>query len=140
MARFGAVKVGLTVRNATQPTYGEGAAAVRLDRQARAGISVTGPGRGGLASLTLAFDADLTRTPGVFGDERHVAGGLEAWLLGRRLGLRAGVNANTVGDTRTWVSGGASVALRQGFYFEGTVIGGGSDTPRGWGSDLRVTF
>ncbi len=140
MATFGAIRLGLTVRNATQPTFGKDANQVTLDRQARAGISVSGPDRGVLDRLTVAFDADLTRTTTAVGDERRVAGGIEAWLFGRRVGVRGGVSGDTIGDTQGAISGGLSLALRSGLYVEGMVTGGSDVTRRGWGSDLRLTF
>ena len=48
------------------------------------------------AEITAAIDADLTTTPTAAGDERHLAGGVEAWLANRSVGLRAGVGTNTI--------------------------------------------
>ncbi|MGE5244921.1 MAG: conjugal transfer protein TraF [Betaproteobacteria bacterium] len=140
MATFGHVRLGLTVRNLRQPGFGEGADRVRLDRQARAGVSVSGPGRGALGALTVDVDADLTRSATVLGDERRLAGGVEAWLFGRRVSVRGGVSGSTIGASRRTTSGGLSLALRSGFYVEGMVVGGNDRARRGWGADLRVTY
>jgi hypothetical protein len=90
--------------------------------------------------VTLSADADLTKVTTIDGDERHVAGGLEVWLAQRRIGLRAGVSGNTVGETRTSPSVGASLALKSGTYLEGALTTGSDQARKGWGADLRVTF
>lgn len=140
MVTFGALRLGLTVRNVRQPRFGDAGERVRLDRQARAGVSVSVPGRGPLGALTLDVDADLRRAATVLGDERRVAGGAEAWLFGRRVGVRGGLSGSTIGAARTAVSGGLSLALRSRLYVEGMLAGGSDAARRGWGTDLRVTF
>jgi hypothetical protein len=140
MAVFGAARFGLAIRNVTAPEVGNGAAAVVLARQARAGLSLTAAGIGRADSVTLAFDADLTRTTTAVGGERHVSGGIEAWMLTRRIGLRGGLSANTAGGARPVVAGGASVALRSGMYLDGEATVGADQARRGWGVGLRVTF
>ena len=140
MAVFGAARFGLAVRNVTAPEVGDGAAAVVLARQARAGVSLTAAGIGRAEGVTVAFDADLTKTTTAVGDERHVSGGIEAWMLRRRIGLRGGLSANTAGDARPVVAGGASLALRSGMYVDGEATVGTDQARRGWGLGLRVTF
>lgn len=140
MAVLGRARFGLMVRNVTEPEFGTGNDAFTLRRQARAGAAVTTGSRGVIGTATLAVDADLSRSQTVFGDERRVAVGGEGWTLGRRIGLRAGVSVNTLGDTRTALSGGASVALRKGLYADGQLTGGSDEERRGWGAGLRVTF
>jgi hypothetical protein len=90
--------------------------------------------------VSLDFDADLTKTTTSAGDERHVAGGIELLLANRRLGLRGGVSANTLGDSRVAPSGGASLAIRSGTFIDGALTGGSDPARKGWGIDLRVTF
>ena len=140
MASFGRARLGLTVRNLKEPSFGSGADAFTLRRHARIGAAMTSGSRGVIGSATLAFDADLTRTTTVLGDERHVAAGAEAWTTGRTLGIRAGVSANTIGSPRTAFSGGASAAVKKGMYADAHVTGGADDSRRGWGAALRVTF
>ena len=140
MVSFGLARFGLAVRNATAPRFGSGAAAVVLDRQARAGVALTFGGNGPTGRVTLALDADLTRTTTAVGAERHLAGGVEAWTLGRRLGLRGGLRADTAGDARPVIAGGASVALRPAIYVDGEATVGADQARRGWGLALRVTF
>ena len=140
MAALGVARFGFAVRNVTAPEFGSGAVAVALDRQARAGVALIFPGSGRTGRLTLALDADLVRTAMESGAERHVAGGIEAWTAGRRLGLRGGLSANTVGDARLVAAAGASVALRRAMYIDGEATGGSDQARRGWGLALRVTF
>jgi hypothetical protein len=139
MAAFDALRLALVVKHVTEPSFASGGLQTELSRQARAGVSVTGGG-GAVPHLTVAFDADLLRTPMATGDVRHIAAGAEAWLAGRRIGVRGGVTANTVGDARPSGSLGASGALRQGMYVDAQVTGGSDRSLKGWGVALRVTY
>ena len=140
MATIGRARIGLTVHNVTQPAFGSGADAFTLRRQARIGAALSSGTRGMIGSATLAFDADLTRTQTVLGDERHVAAGAEVWTSARTFGVRGGISANTIGSPRTGFSGGLSAALKKGMYADGQVTGGSDESRRGWGVALRVTF
>jgi hypothetical protein len=140
VAVFGAARFGLVMRNVTAPEVGSGAAAIVLARQARAGVSLTSAGIGPTDNMTLALDADLTRTTTAVGDERHVAAGIEAWTLNRRIGLRGGLSANTAGDARPVIAGGASIALRSAMYIDVEATVGKDQSRRGWGLGFRVTF
>ena len=140
MAASGIARVGVAIRNVTAPAFGRGGAAVALPRQVRAGIALLLAGSRQSDGVTLALDADLATTSTAAGDERHVAGGVETWMLGRRVGLRGGVSASTVGAVRLVAAGGASVALRRALYVDGEVTGGSDETRRGWGLALRVAF
>jgi hypothetical protein len=140
MAVFGAARFGLAVRNVTAPEVGSGAAEIVLARQARAGVSLTYAGIGRTDNVTVALDADLTRARTAVGDERHVSGGVEAWVFQRRVGLRGGLSASTAGGARPVVAGGASVALLSALYVDGEVTVGKDEARRGWGLGLRVTF
>jgi len=141
MAVFGRTRVGLMVRNVTEPEFGSGLEAIKLHRHARAGAAISSGTRGVIGEATVAVDADLVKTPAVGGDERRVAAGGELWLLSRRVGLRGGVSASTIGTRRAAPSAGASVALRPATFVDAEVTGGGPDEGRrGWGVALRVTF
>jgi hypothetical protein len=144
MVTFGMARIGLSVRNVTEPTFGEGADALALQRQARAGFALsTGP-RGVIGTGAVAVDADLTTTVTVFGEQRRVAVGGELWTAQRVLGVRGGVSRNFVGSEETALSGGASVAFRRRrsltSYVDGQVTGGSGETPRSWSVGLRLTF
>jgi len=140
MAAFGGVRLGLAVHNVTAPEIGSGDAVVELPRQARAGVSLTSAGLGGTDNLIVALDADLTRTPTAVGDERHVAGGAEAWMFRRRIGLRGGLSWSTVGDARLAYAAGGSVALLRWLYLDGEATIGNDQARQGWGLGARVTF
>jgi len=134
------VRVGVSVKHLREPTFGDGADQFTLQRQARAGVAFLGGGTGGGAAITVAADADLTRTTTPFGEVRHVATGVEAWLLGRRLGLRGGLSANTVGETSTATSGGLSLGLQSGLFLDAPVTLGPDRSRQGWATAVRVTF
>lgn len=140
MASGGGGRLGLTVRHLTEPSFGSGADGFVLTRQVRAGAALVGRGRGPVGDLVLAFDADLTKTPTAFGDVRHAAAGAEAWVLGRRVGVRAGVSASTIGDANLSPSGGLSLGVRRGLYLDGGITGGSDQARRGWVVGLRATF
>ncbi len=140
MANFGRVRLGLTVRNLFEPNFGEGADAFKLKRQARVGFAVLSVPHGALQGFTAAVDADLTTTPTVMGDVRHVAAGVEGWLAKRRVGLRGGVSGETVGAVRAAGSAGVSVALKSGVFVEVSGTGGSDAARRGWAAGARVTF
>ena len=144
MVTFGMARIGLSVRNVTEPTFGEGAEALALKRQARAGFALsTGP-RGVIGTGAVAVDADLTTTVTAFGEQQRVAVGGEVWTTQRALGLRGGVSRNLVGTEETSLSGGASVAFRRQrsltSYVDGQVTGGSDETPRSWSVGVRLTF
>lgn len=135
LASFGRARVGLGVRNVTVPEFDDG---LRLRRQVRAGTSFQAGS--GARSVTLAVDADLTKTAMVTGDERHVAVGGETWTPSRRVRLRGGLSVNTVGERRPSASGGASVGMGSGAYVDGHVTRGSDAGRTGWGLSFRVTF
>jgi F plasmid transfer operon protein TraF len=133
-------RAGLTVRNLTTPEFGEGNARFELKRQVRTGIAVLGRWPGFVQALTLAADADLTRSTTPFGDVRHVAFGGEAWLAKSRVGLRGGVAANTIGERRTTTSTGVSVKTISLLYIDAATTFGTDESVRGWSTTARITF
>ena len=135
MASFGRMRVGLAIKHVREPKFGEGANRLVLRRQVRAGVAIVARG-----TVTVAADADLTRTATAFGDARHVAAGAEAWLLRRRIGLRGGVSANTVGETGASGSTGVSLAVRSGTYIDAALTAGSDRSREGWNLGLRVAF
>jgi len=134
------LRFGVTLRNATQPTFDSGVNAWTLERQARAGVALTTGTRGAIGSVTVAVDADLTKAATVLGEERRVAGGAEIWTTTKRLGVRGGVNVSTIGERSAAGSAGLSVALRSKTYVDLQTTGGSDKARKGWGIALRVTF
>jgi hypothetical protein len=135
MAVWGAMRLGLMVRNVTEPTFGTGSDSMTLKREVRAGVAAM-PAR----NMTLTFDADLTTNATAAGDERQAAAGVEVWSPHRRFGVRGGLSANTVGSARRSESAGVSLALRQGTYLDAAATVGADSSRHGWGIDLRVTY
>lgn len=140
MAVAGEVRLGLTVRNLTEPEFGSGSDTVTLRRHARGGIAWLSGAHGALGTVTVSADADLTTQVTALGDERRVAAGIEASTLGRRVSARGGVGASTVGSRRTSVSAGLSAAIQRGTYVDVAVTSGPDQARAGWGLALRVTF
>jgi hypothetical protein len=141
MAAFRRVRLGLMVRNLTEPDFGSGAGAFTLRRHARAGGAFTTAPRGVIGSATVSVDADLTTMATAAGDERRVAVGAEVWTPRRAFGVRGGASRSTTGAERSVFTGGASASLRASLFVDAQVTGGGTDKGRrGWGLALRVTF
>lgn len=137
LARFGRIRLGLMVRNATEITFAEGEQReVVLDRHFRAGVALSSR-----SNLTIvATDVDVTTTMLPTGEERRAAAGVETWSKTRRYGFRGGVSLNTLDREQIAVSGGVSAAVRSGTYVDVSATGGSDDSRRGWGFALRVTF
>lgn len=133
-------RAGVVVRNAREPTFGEGDAAFTLRRQVRAGAAWSSAASTAYGGAAVAFDADLRVLPTALGDERRVAVGGELWTKRRVIGARAGVSGSTVGERRAAYSGGVSLALRNGVFGEGQLTGGSDSLRKGWSLGLRVTF
>jgi hypothetical protein len=140
MATFGRFRAGANVRNLVSGTFGVGSDAVELTRQARAGVAVTSSSRGAIDSVTVSADVDLTTAPVAGREERHIAGGAEAWLRGRRLAVRGGAGANVVSGegTEAYGSFGVTVSPVHRWFVDGAALWGLNGDR--WGIDLRVTF
>jgi hypothetical protein len=140
MASFGHVRVGLAVKNVTEPAFGDAGNRLALERQARVGLAVLSVAHGAFQGITASADADLTTTKTVVGDVRHVAGGIEGWLANGRLGVRGGVSANTVGDARPAASAGVSVSITRAFRVNASRTQGSDRSVTGWSSSVSVAF
>jgi hypothetical protein len=137
MATTTLVRAGLTVRNVLEPEFdaAEGQA-LRLDRQARAGVALLLTER-----WTAAADVDLTRNRGPYGDVRTLALGAEGRLSMRAI-ARAGVRLNTAGDAgRTPVATfGGSYAAFGSLLVDAHFSAGSDHGFGGWGVAGRVVF
>jgi hypothetical protein len=140
MVRAGLVKVGVAARNLRSPEFGDGNGRLELKRRVRAGVSVSVPLRRIVNAVTVAADADVTTNESPFGEDRQVAVGAEAWLLGSHVGVRGGLTARTAGSAPRSLSGGVSVTLARGVFLDGFIVGGDDTGRTGWGSDLRLTY
>ncbi len=139
LAMAGHFKAGVSARNIREPTLGEGANAVTLKRQVRAGAAVT-TSVGPKLAATLAFDADVLEVPSATGNERRMAVGGELWVWNHLVGVRGGFSGSTLGDARTSTSFGGSFMVHRGLFIEGELTQGSDMTRRGWGTAFRVTF
>ena len=140
MAYAGRFRLGLVVRNVTEPTFGseDDPVSQTLSRHARVGVA-WGNRWTGISSTIVAFDADLTDVIGTDGERRDVAAGVEHWFGRRVVGVRGGVRTSTIGDSRAVVSGGASVAVRAGTYVDASFARGKAETSA-WGVGVRLTY
>jgi hypothetical protein len=139
LATAGPVRLGLTVRNVTEPEFqSEAGQVLRLPRQARAGLAFRP-----LGDWILAADVDLLKMPGPFGEARDVALGAET-RLGRRAFVRGGVRFNTLGDSplgrATSSSIGGSFAIKGSVLVDAQVTGGSERSNRGWGIAARFIY
>jgi hypothetical protein len=139
IGRAGHVRVGMTAKNLAEPGFGAAPDRISLGRQVRVGAAWTSD-PAGPSLLALTMDADLTRTGTIDGDERHVAAGTEIWAPNRRLAIRGGVSANTIGAARVSGSAGMSLAIGRGAYVDGQLTRGADDARRGWSLGLRAAF
>ena len=140
LATSGSLRAGVTLRNLTEPDFetARDGRALRLDRQARAGVALVV-----IRGWTIAADADLLKTRGPFGDTRDVAFGTEG-RINRRAFLRGGFRFNTRGGTSRWreasVSAGGSYAVRASFLVDAQVTTGSERSARGWGIGGRFVY
>jgi hypothetical protein len=138
MASRGGLKVGLTVRNLTQPEFRTAGTvetgALSLRRQARAGIAIT-PGEG----WVVAADLDLSRTRSPLGDVRNFAAGSER-RVGRKAFVRGGLRMNAAGPRDPVVAAGGSYAVMGSLLLDAQVTGGSDRAQRGWGVSARFVY
>lgn len=143
MALIERVRLGVSVKHVNEPAFGDGGSRFVLARQARVGFAFSTAAlstglRGTADSLTVAIDADLTKTATAFGDARHLAAGVEVSLLGQHLALRGGASTNTVGDVGSSASVGLSLALQSGVYLDGAATFGSDRSRKAWAIGLRL--
>jgi hypothetical protein len=139
LARLGHLRLGGTVKNITKPSFGD-ADTLTLPRQFRVGAAWFTQKTGGTRGVVVAGDADLTTTPTVVGDVRHVAGGVEAWLGQGRVGLRGGVSGNTTGAARPAASAGFSIGLTKSVHVNAARTWGRDNSLTGWGASVSATY
>jgi hypothetical protein len=140
MADAGAVRLGLVVKNATEPEFqNSSSGALTFERQVRLGLAIDAE-KGGGVPLTVAVDADLRTIPTTSGDRRNLALGVEQWFGGRRVAVRGGGRFNLTGSKERTATAGASVNVRPGLFLDGYLVRGGSTDDRGWGVASRVSF
>lgn len=146
IAVSGPLRLGAVVRNVREPeffTSADGpdalATGMRLPRQVRLGAAFDGAAVGSVP-LTVAFDADVRTYLTTSGERRMIALGVEQWILGRRVGLRAGGRVNTRGARERVATAGLTVAAGGGLFLDGFAVRGGTEEERGWGLATRISF
>jgi F plasmid transfer operon, TraF, protein len=138
LAGAGRVRVGLVARNLAAPTFESAGESITVDRQVRIGAA-WGDGWPGIPRLIVSIDADLTRVDRPGGERRDIAVGAERWFRGQRIGVRGGLRASTVEETRPVASAGASYAVRNGVFID-VYAAAGREADRRWGIAGRLSY
>ena len=136
MASVGKLKAGVTLRNASEPSFDTpDGKPLRLDRQARAGVSFVP-----VAGWIVAADSDILEMEGPYGPSRRLAAGTEG-RLHRRATVRGGFSLNTAdGDRARSYSVGGSFAATASVFFDFQYTGGSDRAPQGWGVAARFAY
>ena len=140
MAAFGVVRFGVTIRDVRGPTFGSGTEAIELERRARAGAAVVAEGRGALTGLVIAVDGDLNAAHVGGREEQEVAGGVETWWLGRRIGVRGGGGTNTAAGGGSFGAFGVTVVPYPGINLDGAVTRGTDSARDRWSFGIRLVY
>ena len=136
MAGGGRLKLGLTVRNLTEPSFTVTGTSdsVRLHRQARAGIAVSFA-----EGWAAASDFDLTKNGPDEAPVRSFAAGTEGRLT-KKVFVRSGFRMSTTGDARPSVSAGGTYAVLSAVLIDGHGTWGSDNADRGWGIAARIVY
>ena len=136
LADLGKVRLGLVARNLVAPEFATSSGArLGMERTVRAGVA--GRPREG---LTVAVDADLTRTTQGLAERRDLALGVEWTAVSDRLALRGGGRFSTVGDVQPVAAAGISLGLPAGLWVDVHGSRGATDADRSWGLAGRIGF
>jgi hypothetical protein len=136
MAGGGRLKLGLTVRNLTEPSFAITGTSdtIRLHRQARAGVAVSFA-----EGWSAASDFDLTTNGPPEAPVRSFAAGTEGRLTGK-IFVRSGFRLSTIGKARPSLSAGGSYAVMSSILIDGHATWGGENADHGWGIAARVVY
>ena len=136
------MRFGVTGRNLREPEFEMDGGTVRMARQVRVGAALAPRSlpTGVHGPFSLAFDADLTRTPGPHGDLRRAAAGGEYWLLKGWVGIRGGIRWSTLDASETAFSGGFSIRLPRSVHVDGQLTNGDALEQAEWNVGVRITF
>jgi hypothetical protein len=136
MAGGGRLKLGLTVRNLTQPSFPVTGTSdsLRLQRQARAGVAVSVA-----EGWAVAGDFDLTKNGPSDAPIRAFATGTEGRLT-RKIFVRSGFRFSTVGKSRPSLSAGGSYSVLSSVWIDGQATWGADNADHGWGIAARVLY
>jgi hypothetical protein len=99
MLVVGRLRVGAAARNLAEASFDTpGGERLRLQRQVRVGVAAGAEPGDRQRAWQVAADADLMAVDGPDGQRRALALGAERWWARRRFAVRAGAQAQTVGD------------------------------------------
>jgi hypothetical protein len=136
MAAVGRVKVGLTVRNVSEPDFAtrSGNRELTLRRHARVGVALTL-----VEGWAVAADLDLTRADTPSGRVRTFAAGTEA-KISRKALVRGGLRLNSTGAGGAAVAAGASYSILGPVLVDAHLTTGSDRAQRGWGIAARLVY
>lgn len=136
MAGGGRLKMGVTIRNLTEPSFTitGSSDSLRLRRQARAGVAVSFA-----EGWAAAADFDLTKNGPDDNQVRTFAAGTEG-RLAKKIFVRSGFQLSTTGKARPSVSAGGGYAVLATVWIDGQATWGGDNADRGWGIAARVVY
>lgn len=136
IAGGGRLKVGLTVRNLTEPSFRVTgtSSSLRLSRQARGGLAISVA-----EGWAVSSDFDLTKNGPAEAPVRSFAVGTEG-RLDPKIYVRSGFHLSTTGAARPSFSAGGSYGVRSSVWIDGQATWGPANADRGWGIATRVTY
>ncbi|HKY22308.1 MAG TPA: conjugal transfer protein TraF [Vicinamibacterales bacterium] len=142
LVSVGSLRAGISGRNLRKPEFEGQHGSVAMTRQVRAGLALAPRSlpAGLHGPFSVAFDADLTKTPGETADLRMAAVGGEYWLSGGRVGARVGLRWNMLNKEHRAFSGGLTVRLPRSVFAEGQMTKPRGEGETEWGAGVRVTF
>jgi hypothetical protein len=140
MVSFGAIRLGATVRDLRNPTFGSGGDAFSPGRRARAGAAFMASGRGVLDRVALALDADLNAASIGAREERDLSAGVETWWWTGRFAVRGGAGTSTAGGEGAFGAVGVSVTPYPRVNFDVAATRGTASARNRWSCGVRLTF
>lgn len=136
MAGSGKVKLGLTVRNLTEPSFGpvDNSDAFRLRRQFRGGVAVSF-----IDGWAAASDFDFTENGPASDPVRSLAFGVEGHVIPKAF-VRSGFRLSTTGKARPSIAAGGSYKVWSALLIDGQATWGGENADRSWGVAARFVY
>ena len=136
MAGSGKVKLGLTVRNLTEPSFAASGSqdSMRLRRQFRGGVAVSF-----IDGWAAASDFDLTENGPAADPVRSLAFGVEGHVIPKAF-VRSGFRLSTTGKARPSIAAGGSYKVWSAILVDGQATWGGENADRGWGIAARFVY
>jgi hypothetical protein len=136
IAGGGRLKLGLTVRNLTEPSFKVTSTSdtLRLRRQVRAGVAVSI-----VQGWAVATDFDLTSNGSAEAQVRSFAAGTEG-RVGQKVLVRSGFRLSTTGASRPSVAAGGTYVVMKSILIDGQATWGSENADRGWGIAARFVY